>query len=334
VIFSPQPHFALKETGLHESITIRSPKKFIVPISEKTFSQLTKLISDLAGIQLAENRKKMLANRISTRLSALKLRTFEEYNEFVSSDTAGTERQELIEAITTHYTSFFRDEGQFAHVREELTKTFKERRNKVRIWSTACSSGEEPYSLAIVALEAAAQAGAGTPDIRILATDISNQVLRQAYEGWFPVSSLQKLSIQQRAFFEPTPQHCEVSGDVMLRVNKQLRDLVIFRNVNLCEHPLQVPGEIDIIFCRNVLLYFNSKMQQLTIGSVADKLKIGGLLYVGASEQVRGFLPGMVTERESVFRKTAVSPGTLVTPEYLCNSSSVPALALSHQRLD
>lgn len=273
-------------------------------IAEKTFSQLTKLISDLAGIELAKNREKMLVNRISTRLSALNIDSFEEYYEFVSADTEGTERQALIEAITTHYTSFFRDAGQFAHVREELTRSLKERSSKVRIWSAACSSGEEPYSLAIVALEAASLAGVVSPDIRILATDISNQVLRQAYEGWFPVSSLQKLSIPQRSYFEHTSRICESTGETMLRVNKQLRDLVIYRNVNLCEHPLQVPGEIDIIFCRNVLLYFNIKMQQKIIESVAGKLKKGGLLYVGASEQVRGFLRGMETERECVFRKT------------------------------
>lgn len=289
-------------------------------IAEKTFFQFAKLISDLAGIELAENRMKMLVNRISTRLNALKIGSFEEYYEYVSSDTQGNERQALIEAVTTHYTSFFRDKGQFEHVREELRRTFENGNNKVRIWSSACSSGEEPYSLAIVALEAASLAGVHSPDIRILATDISNQVLRQAYEGWFPISSLRKLTIPQRGYFEP--QQSEINGDAMLRVNKQLRDIVIFRNVNLCDDPLHVPGEIDIIFCRNVLLYFNSKMQQKIIRSVADRLKIGGLLYVGASEQVRSFLHGMKTERESVFRKVTETQVPVSKPEEKCVASS------------
>ena len=285
-------------------------------IPEKTFRQLTKLISDLAGIELAQNRKKMLVNRISTRLNALNIDSFEEYYDLVSSDTKGSERQALIEAVTTHYTSFFRDKGQFAHVREVLRNFFENSGNKVRIWSAACSSGEEPYSLGIVALEAASLAGVTAPDIRILATDISNQVLRQAYEGWFPVSSLQKLAIPQRGYFEP--QQCEINGEPMLRVSKQLRDLVIFRNVNLCEHPLLVPGEIDIIFCRNVLLYFNPTMQKKIVTAVTGRLRAGGLLYVGASEQVRGFLDGMKTERESVFRKVVEPRASVLRPEEDC----------------
>lgn len=263
------------------------------------------MISDLAGIELAQNRKKMLVNRISTRLQALNIGSFEEYYDYVSKDTEGSERQALIEAVTTHYTSFFRDTGQFAHVREELKQLFENSCTKVRIWSAACSSGEEPYSLAMIALEAAAVAGVGKPDVRILATDISNQVLRQAYDGWFPISALQKLTISQRAYFEPQQFKC--NGEEMFRVNKQLRDLVIFRQVNLCDHPLLVPGEIDIIFCRNVLLYFNVKMQQQIARSVADRLRVGGLLYVGASEQVRSYLHGMKTERESVFRRLTES---------------------------
>jgi chemotaxis protein methyltransferase CheR len=284
-----------------------------VILPEKTFLQLTKLISDLAGIELAQNRKKMLVNRISTRLHALNIGSFEEYYDYVSNDTRGSERQALIEAVTTHYTSFFRDAGQFTHVREELKQLFEKSCSKVRIWSAACSSGEEPYSLGMVALEAAAMAGVGNPDIRILATDISNQVLRHAYDGWFPISSLQKLTISQRAYFEP--QQSNINGEAMLRIGKQLRDLVIFRQVNLCDQPLLVPGEIDIIFCRNVLLYFNVKMQQQIARGVADRLRVGGLLYVGASEQVRSYLHGMKTERESVFRRLTESQVSATAPE-------------------
>ncbi len=318
---SPQPYFDSYRDRIPTSKRrIVHRISSIVPIAETTFLHFTKLISALAGIELAENRKEMLVNRISTRLSALNIPSFEEYYNFVSTDTKGTERQALIEAVTTHYTSFFRDTGQFLHVREEIQKLFEKRCNKVRIWSTACSRGEEAYSLAIVALEAASLAGVSKPDIRILATDISNQVLRQAYEGWFPVSSLRKLTIPQRGYFD-TGQ-CEILGEPMLRVSKQLRDLVIFRHLNLCEHPFLVPGEIDIIFCRNVLLYFNSKMQQKIVQSVADRLKMGGLLYVGASEQVRGFLRGMDTERECVFRKFAESHYSVVAQEEHCGALS------------
>lgn len=289
----------------------------MVPIAEKTYQKLTKLISDLAGIELASNREMMLVNRISSRLIALKIDSFEDYYDHVSSDLGVYERQALIEVVTTHYTSFFRDAGQFAHAREELARLFQNRQRKVRIWSAACSSGEEAYSLAIVASEAAASAGVRFPDIRILATDISNQILKEAHAGWFPQTSLQKLTVLQRTYFEPTPKPCEVSGLPMLRVNSQIREMMIFRKVNLCEQPLRVPADIDIIFCRNVLLYFNPQMQRRILASVTNKLKSGGLLYVGASEQIRGFLPEMASERACVFRKASIAQTSTFTGE-LC----------------
>ncbi len=281
-------------------------------ISEETFAKFATLISSIAGIELALNREKMLVNRISSRLTALNIKTFEEYYDFVTCDSQRVERQALIDSVTTHFTSFFRDESQFTHVRSELVKLLASGQRRIRLWSAACSSGEEPYSLAIVALEAAIQAGVENPDIRILATDISHRVLKEAYNGWFPVASLKKLSAAHRTFFETTPTQCEVTGEPLVRVSKQLRDLVIFRKVNLCEQPLQVPSGIDIIFCRNVLLYFNVEKQKEILCKVADKLKPGGFVYVGASEQVRAYLPQLTSVRACVFRKPVdnCSPAT------------------------
>ena len=271
-------------------------------ITEATFRKFAKLIAAIAGIELAENRERMLVNRISARLVALNLKSFDEYYELLSCDNQQAERQVLIDSVTTHFTSFFRDEGQFEHVRTELVKLFAGGQRKIRIWSTACSSGEEPYSLAIAALEAAVEAGVATHDIRILATDISRRVLKEAYEGWYPVSTLKKLTTSQRTYFEPTSRVCEITGEQMVRVSKQLRDMVIFRRVNLIEHPLQVPSEIDIIFCRNVLLYFNIETQRIILSQVTEKLKERGLIYVGASEQIRAYLPQMECVRACVFR--------------------------------
>lgn len=283
-------------------------------IAETTYQKLTRLISNLAGIELPQHCEKRLVNRIAKRLNAVNVDSLERYYEYVAADEGGTERQALIEAVTTHYTSFFRDIGQFAHVREELKTLLLNGQHKLRIWSAACSSGEEPYSLAITALEATRLAGVKSPDIRILATDISRQILQDASEGWFPLSSLQKLTVLQRNYFEPIRKRCEITGEPMLRVNKQLRDLVIFRRVNLCDRPLQVPSAIDVIFCRNVLLYFNPRQQQSILDSLTSRLNSGGLLYVGASEQVRGFLPQMTPERACVFRKTSNAQASTLTP--------------------
>lgn len=270
------------------------------------------MISSISGIELAHNREKMLVNRISARLVALDLHSFEDYYEIVSCGEQHAERQALIDSVATHFTSFFRDEAQFAHVRAEMVRLFSEGQHRVRIWSTACSSGEEPYSLAIVALEAAAQAGVSGVDLRILATDVSQRVLRDAYLGWYPVSSLKKLTALQRTYFEATPSQCPVTGESMFRVNKQLRDSVIFRQINLVDQPLQVPSEIDIIFCRNVLLYFNVDTQKKILTEVTSKLKDNGLIYVGASEQVRSYLPHLDSVRACVFRKPIGSSSRLL----------------------
>ncbi len=285
-------------------------------ISEETFAKFASLISSIAGIELAFNREKMFVNRISSRLSALNIKTFEEYYGVVSCDNQRAERQALIDSVTTHFTSFFRDESQFTHVRSELVKLFNSGQRRIRLWSAACSSGEEPYSLAIVALEAAVQAGVENPDIRVLATDISYRVLKDAYSGWFPVASLKKLSAAHRTFFETTSTQCEVTGEPLVRVSKQLRDIVIFRKVNLCKQPLEVPSGIDIIFCRNVLLYFNVEKQKQILCKVADKLNPGGFVYVGASEQVRAYLPHLKSVRACVFRK----PIDICQPEILLPS--------------
>lgn len=278
-------------------------------ITEETFRKFAKLISSLAGIELADNRALMLVNRVSARLSTLGIATFEEYYDLVSSHDATVERQLLIDSIATNYTSFFRDESQFAHVRSELCQIFASGQRRIRIWSAACSTGEEAYSLGITALEAAALAGVTAYDVRILATDISNRVLQEAHGGWYSASSIQKLGVIQRTYFDTSRRKCEVTGESLLRVNKQLRDLMIFRNVNLCEQPLKIPSEIDIIFCRNVLLYFNTTTQQTILKSVSGKLKVGGLLYVGASEQIRSHLPELDSVRACVFRKPCEQPG-------------------------
>ncbi len=272
-------------------------------ISEETFRKFANLISSIAGIELAENREMMLVNRISTRLNELQLNSFDEYYRLVSSSDAETERANLIDSITTHFTSFFRDPGQFDHLRNSLVQLFANGNRKIRLWSAACSSGEEAYSMAITALEAASLAGVHAPHIRILASDVSNRILQVAHDAWFAEAAFNKLTIDQRKYFETAKRICPVTGNILVRAGKQLRDLMIFRNINLCEQPLRVPGDIDVIFCRNVLLYFNVATQKKILGAVSAKLKRGGLLYVGASEQVRPYLPHLDSVRVCVFRK-------------------------------
>ena len=272
-------------------------------ITEETFRKLADLIASLAGIELAENRELMLVNRISARLHELQLKSFEEYYRFVTSANAEAERANLIDSITTHFTSFFRDAGQFNHLRTELVRAFAEGNRKIRLWSAACSSGEEPYSMAIVALEAAAEVGIHDPHIRILASDVSNRILQVAHDGWFAESATKKLTAEQQSYFDSERVTCPTTGNSLVRANRKLRELMIFRNINLCDQPLRVPEEIDVIFCRNVLLYFNVATQKKILNAVTAKMKKGGLLYVGASEQVRPHLPGLEYERVSVFRK-------------------------------
>ena len=256
-------------------------------LSEKDFRKISDLVYEHCGINLHEGKKELVRARLAKRLRQGNFKTFPEYIEHVLADKAGKEFSVLIDSLSTNLTRFFREERHFEFMRGEflplvLEGKRKSRNFRIRAWTAGCSSGEEPYSIAITLLEAIE--GRGRWDVKVLATDISTSILETAQKGIYdkervePVPTLQKnryltlLHVNKRKVFE---------------VSKRLRDVVIFRYLNLMGG-WPIKGPLDFIFCRNVMIYFDKLTQQRLINRFWDLLDSGGVLFTGHSESLTG----------------------------------------------
>ncbi|MFN7919769.1 MAG: CheR family methyltransferase [Bryobacteraceae bacterium] len=234
------------------------------------FARFRDLIHMASGIALGETKRELLESRLSGRLRELGLRGFSEYYELVTSP-GSSETSRMINAVTTNLTSFFRERHHFDSLREWL----QGRAAPARIWSTACSSGEEPYSIAIAA------AMAGRPGTRILATDIDSEVLAAARRGVYRESAIDELPLAVRKLGFLLGKNAQ-RGQV--KVKDEFRQTVLFAPLNLAsaEWPRMKP--MDAIFCRNVLIYFDPPTQREVVDRLVANLVPGGLLFLGHSE--------------------------------------------------
>jgi len=244
---------------------------------DKHFTYVKDKIYDVAGISLAANKKNLVYNRLVRRLRALKMASFDQYLHYLGS--SNDELSHFINAMTTNLTSFYREPHHFDYLTNDyLPKLMAEKMNSLRVWSSACSVGEEPYSIAM----AVAEAGViqRNIDVKIFATDIDTNVLQQAKSGIYNIDRIDSLSIARKrlAFLKGTgAQHDQVL------VKPELRSLVQFQQCNLMENwPFHEP--LDIIFCRNVMIYFDKKTQNRLLDRMTEILKPGGLLCLGHSE--------------------------------------------------
>jgi len=233
------------------------------------------LIYREAGIALAAGKKDMVYSRLARRVRARGLDSFAQYLGVVEG---GDEREleEFINALTTNMTSFFREAHHFQILAEQMAQHRGSR--PLSIWSCASSSGEEPYSIAITAVEAL---DGFAPALRILATDIDTSMLAKARLGVYPIDQLQKLPAQRlKRFFLRGQGKNEGFG----RVRDELRQLVTFKRLNLLDEQWPMSGRFDFIFCRNVMIYFDKQTQLAILKRFAARLNPGGLLFVGHSE--------------------------------------------------
>jgi chemotaxis protein methyltransferase CheR len=243
------------------------------------FNRIRDIVMNHAGISLADHKRELVYGRLSKRLRLLGLPTFAEYCRYVDGNEA--ELVELINAITTNLTAFFRESYHFDHLREEVLPELLQRNaatRRIRIWSAGCSTGEEPYSIAMTVREVIPEDRDW--NIRILATDIDSNVLAKAQAGIYPDDRVAQVPTHylRRYFRRGTGQS---SGTV--RVNDEIRGLVAFRRLNLMD-PWPMRGPFDVIFCRNVLIYFDKPTQAKLIARYADLLSSGSHLFVGHSE--------------------------------------------------
>ena len=267
-------------TQLRDALAAPRAREF--DFGDEDFAALRKLVKDLTGINLSDQKRELVYGRLARRLRALHLRTFAEYRELLASD-GGHEISEFCNAITTNLTSFFRESHHFEHLREHVLQPLAANRSgsrRVRIWSAGCSTGEEPYSIAMTVLEALPELR--TWDVKILATDLDSDVLAKAQRGMYAADRMRNMNPQrlERFFVEGRGR-----DGPNYQATQELQSLITFKQLNLM-HSLPMKGPLDVIFCRNVVIYFDKDTQRELFARVAHLQRPGDLLFLGHSESL------------------------------------------------
>jgi chemotaxis protein methyltransferase CheR len=251
------------------------------PLHREDFQRIADMIYADAGISLNESKAALVYARLAKRLRALKMQAFRDYCNLVDSPQGEAERHEMLTSLTTNVTRFLREPHHFEHLKTHILTPFLNRGagGRLRLWSAACSTGQEPYSMAFALLSV--WPDAVNHDAKILATDVDRKVLATAEEGVYGEAQMEGLTADlRRRFFEP-------AGAGQFRVDASVRKLIAFRQLNLVESwPMQ--GQFQAIFCRNVVIYFDEPTQQALWQKFVPLMTPDGALYIGHSERVTG----------------------------------------------
>jgi chemotaxis protein methyltransferase CheR len=253
----------------------------MVTLTDQEFAEITAYIKKNYGIRLGQEKRALVLGRLSKLLAQLKFNSVSEYFSYVINDKTGTASTTLVNAITTNHTYFMRETGHFDYLRQHvlpfLTATVKDR--DLRIWSAGCSTGEEPYTLAMIIDEFLGPAKQQW-DAKLLATDISEKALSIARTGIYKSEAIAALPAQWRVkYFKKMDKEQSV-------VNDRIKNEVIFRRLNLMDHRFPFKKKFHAIFCRNVMIYFDSKTRQELVQKFYDLTEDNGYLFIGHSESL------------------------------------------------
>lgn len=268
-------------------------------LGDREFRFLAAFLSRETGIVLSAHKRQMVCGRLVKRLRALGLNDFGDYCALLDGPQAHGEVEHLVNAITTNITNFFREPHHFDHLRRQVLEprlTETPRQPRLRIWSAGCSSGQEPYSIAMVVAETLKPPEAW--DALILATDIDTNMLRRGAAGIYKTDDAAHIPETYRKRFvrrlHNDPGHAQM-GD-------ELKRLIRFKRLNLHEQwPMK--GKFDAIFCRNVAIYFDKPTQRNLFNRYCDMLKIGGMLYLGHAESLIGMNDRFEVSDKTVYRR-------------------------------
>jgi chemotaxis protein methyltransferase CheR len=259
-------------------------------LTEREFQRVSRLVYDHCGINLHEGKRELVRARLSTRLRAGGYRSVGDYIDHVLADPTGSEFTTLIDTVSTNLTSFFRESRHFDYLAAKFLPPLLDGRRRdgqrrLRAWSAGCSSGEEPYTLAMVVLESLPDPA--NWDVKILATDISTKVLKLAETGRYGDERVRSVPPGLRPKYFAQDRKPSAGSPPTYRVVEHARRLVCFRHLNLMA-PWPFTGPFDFIFCRNVMIYFDKPTQEKLVGRYHDCLAKGGLLFTGHSESLTG----------------------------------------------
>jgi chemotaxis protein methyltransferase CheR len=273
-------------------------------LSDRDFTRLCRLIYDVAGIHIIPDKKTMIEARIKRRLRALDCPSYSLYcDRLFHLDAGDDEMVHFIDVVTTNKTDFFREAGHFDFLREKCLGEWcagSGLKRPVQVWSAACSSGEEPYTLAMV-LADYAESVPGF-DFNILATDVSTTVLKKGVEGIYPAVAIEPVPVAMRAKYLMRSRDRK-SG--LVRVVPELRRRVEFRRLNFLDSDYRIAQRADAIFCRNVLIYFDRSMQERILSRLAHYLQPQGYLFVGHSESLHDMNLPLVAAGQAVYRRVS-----------------------------
>ncbi len=272
-------------------------------LSESLFQRFSALVYQEAGINLHDGKKALLEARLAKRLRATGIGSPKEYLEFILSEEGREEYVKFFDAVSTNLTFFFREPKHFEFLEkialpEIIERSRRDGSSRIRIWSAGCSTGEEPYSIAMTVLSALDHPARW--DFRVLATDISTRVLSTARAGVYEKTRLTHVpaALRQR-FFEPITNG---GSPKQYRVSAELMKVVAFRRLNLMDS-FPFSGPFDVIFCRNVMIYFDKKTQESLIQKMSAYLHSGGYFFVGHSESLTGLRHALNYVMPAVYRK-------------------------------
>jgi chemotaxis protein methyltransferase CheR len=266
-------------------------------MDDSEFEDFRKLIHESIGISLSLQKKQLLMTRLYRRMYQLGINSYGEYWAHVLNDETGSEMVLLLNAVSTNKTDFFRESDHFTFLKNEVYPQLQKQQT-IRIWSCACSSGEEAYTIAMTLLDAFGGVLGGR-DAKILATDISTRMLDQAELGRYPVNQLPLIpEVMRNRYCQILP---ETNGE-MFQVSSQLKALIRFRRLNLIqEYPLRT--QFDFIMCRNVMIYFDRDDQEKLIERLSGYIKPGGYLFVGHSESLIGLQNSLKYVQSSIYQR-------------------------------
>lgn len=269
-------------------------------LSDKEFQFICKLVYDTTGIVLDIRKKEMVYRRLMRRTRELNISSFSEYCTLLSKDD-NSELPDFINTITTNLTSFFRENHHFEYLRDTFFPEHQAKfasSKKLRIWSSACSTGEEPYSLAITLTQAMSSVLSGW-DAKILATDLDTNVLHTGSQGIYKSERIKDLDpgLCKRWFKKGASENKDY-----VRVDPSLKELITFKQLNLL-HEWPVKGPFDVIMCRNVLIYFDKPTQRALVERFNNLLRPGGLLILGHSESIAKSFSDLEIKGHTIFEK-------------------------------
>lgn len=260
-------------------MAVSSPLGPARTISDDEFDRIRDLVKNTTGISLGSHKRDLVVSRLNQRLRNLDLESFSDYLQYLENADSDEELVNMINRITTNKTDFFRENHHFEFLRDTvLPEIVKENSGKLRCWSAGCSSGQEPYSIAMILQDFFA----GKPgwDYRILATDLDTNILRQAAGGMYNADQVEPIEEGR------VKRYFDSKGAGQYQVKPVLRKMVMFKKFNFMTPQYKMKARLDFIFCRNVMIYFDAKAKNEMVRKFAQVLKPKGYLFVGHSESL------------------------------------------------